>query len=223
MGYLSMAEWNIPEEVLGRAVFAPLGGIVEIGAVAATGAWSLQDASVGAFGSARQNDVARLLGVVQEVGNFGEATMGIFDGLGYLREHPVGAPSMLMWSSMYEEMSPRLEEPDAVRRMSRMGAELQLTRFLQALVNAAIARGPGAARGAPLIADALHIAVGLVGRAMDEDRGSVREAHAVFRTWRVAFLADLLLPDSAARPDARALFREYAHALDASLGEHSAQ
>lgn len=214
-----MPEWDIPEDVLGRAVFAPLGGVVEIGAVAATGAaWSLRDASVGAFGSARQNDVARLLGVVQEVGDFGEATMAIFDGLGYLREHPVGAPSMLMWSSMYEEMPSRLEEPDAVRRMSRTGADLQLTRFLQALVNAAIARGPGVARGAPLVAEALRIAVGLVGGAMDEGHGSARGARNVLRMWRVAFLAELLLPDSAARPEARVLFREYAHALEESLG-----
>lgn len=213
-----MPEWNIPEDVLGRAVFAPLGGIVEIGAVVATGARSLREVSVGAFGSARQNDVARLLGVVQEVGDFGEATMGIFDGLGYLREHPVGAPSMLMWSSMFEEMSSRLEEPDAVRRMSRAGADLQLTRFLQALVNAAIARGPGVARGAPLVAEALRIAVGLVGGAMDEGHCFVRGARTVLRMWRVAFLADLLLPDSAARPAARVLFREYAHALEESLG-----
>lgn len=143
--------------------------------------------------------------------------MGIFDGLGYLREHPVSAPPMLMWSSMYEEMSPRLEEPDAVRRTSRMGADLQLTRFLQALVNAAIARGPEVARGAPLIAEALRIAVGLVGGAMDEDHGSARGARTVLRMWRVAFLADLLLPNSPARPDARVLFREYGHALDALL------
>ncbi|MGW7086440.1 hypothetical protein ACWGH2_23475 [Streptomyces sp. NPDC054871] len=222
MDYLSMPEWNIPEDVLGRAAFAPLGGIVEIGAVAATGAWSLQDASVSAFGSARQNDVVRLLAVVQEVGDFEEATMEIFDGLGYLREHPVGAPSMLMWSSVYEEVSPRLEEPDAVRRMSRMGADLQLTRFLQALVNAAITRGPGVTRGAPLIAEALRIAVGLAGGAMDEDPDSARGASAVFRMWRVTFLADLLLPSSPARPDARVLFREYGHALEQLLGAPSA-
>ncbi|MEV2250201.1 hypothetical protein AB0I94_06450 [Streptomyces sp. NPDC050147] len=216
-----MPEWDIPEDALGRAVFGPLGGIVEIGAVAATETWSPQEASVDELGSTRRDDVARLLEVIKEVGDFGGPVMEIFDELGYLRAHPVSAPAMLMWSSVYEDVSPRLGEPDTVRRMSRVGADLQLTRFLQALVNAAIARGPGVARGAALIAEALRIAVGLVGGALDEGPDSARGAMTVYRMWRVAFLADLLLPDSPARPDARALFREYAHALDALLGAPS--
>lgn len=56
---------------------------------------------------------------------------------------------------------------------------------------------------------------------MDEGHGSARGARTVLRMWRVAFLADLLLPDSPARPDARVLFREYGHALDALLGAPS--
>ncbi|MER5255659.1 MULTISPECIES: hypothetical protein [unclassified Streptomyces] len=215
---MSMPEWNISEEVLGRAVFAPLGGIIEIGAVAATETWSLRDASVGGFVAARQHDVARVLEVVREAGDFGDATMEILDGLGYLREHPVSAPSLLMWSSVYEDVSPRLEEPDSVRRMSHVGADLQLTRFLQALVNAAIARGPEVERGAALIAEALRIAAELVSGTSDDTVGSTPAT--VLRMWRVAFLADLLLPNSPARPDARSLFREYGHALDALLGTH---
>ncbi|MEV0116391.1 hypothetical protein AB0H77_24585 [Streptomyces sp. NPDC050844] len=212
---MSKAGWNISESVLGRSVFGPLGGIVEIGAVAATGSWSLADASVGAFVSARRDEVTRLLEVIREVGNFSTPTMDIFDELGYLRDHSVAAPSLLMWSSVYEDVSPRLEEPDAVRRMSRMGADLQLTRFLQALVNAAIARDPEASRGAELIAEALRIAVGLADGALDGD--PVTAQRNVFRMWRVSCLADLLLPDSPARPDARTCFREYAHVLERML------
>ncbi|MEV8317631.1 hypothetical protein AB0Q95_26020 [Streptomyces sp. NPDC059900] len=207
-------KWDIPEEILARSVFGPLGGIVEIGAVAATGTWDLADVSVREFVSRRQGDITRLLEVVQEVGGFGEPVMGIFDDLGYAREHPVEAPSLLLWSSGYEEVSDRFDQPDAVRRMSRVGADLQLTRFLDAMVEAAIAHGTDVARGAPLIAEALQIAVVLVGPALDGAHGDV----TALRMWRVAHLAGLLLPDSPAAPEARALFRDYGHALDAVLG-----
>ncbi|MEU6760879.1 hypothetical protein ABZ916_00015 [Streptomyces sp. NPDC046853] len=215
---MSTPKWDIPEEILARSVFGPLGGIVEIGAVAATGTWELADVSVGGFVAARRGGVARLLGVVREVGGFGELVMGIFDELGYAREHPVEAPSLLLWSSGYEDVSSQFEQPAAVRRMCHVGAELQLTRFLDAMVEAAIVRGHEAARGAPLIAEALHIAVGLVGTALDGAHG----VGTVLRMWRVAHLAGLLLPDSPARPEARTLYREYGHALDAVLGENRA-
>lgn len=203
------------ESVLGRAVFGPLGGIIEIGAVAATGTWSLADVSVGEFVSERRDDVTRLLETIRDIGDFTEPVMAIFDELGYARDHAVAAPSLLLWSSGYEEVSSRLEDPVAVRRMSRLGADLQLTRLLQALVDAAIARGPEVARGAELIAEVLRIATGLVVGASDGDAAARRE---VFRMWRVAFLADLLLPDSPARPEARTRYREYGHALEEMLG-----
>lgn len=217
--------YDVPEETLARSVFGPLGGIVEIGAVAAAGSWDLADVSVGGFVAGRQGDVGRLLEVVRRVGDFGEPVMGIFDELGYLREHPVEAPSLLLWSSGYEDVRGRFDQPDAVRRMSRLGADLQLTRFLQALITAAIARGPDVARAAALVAEALRIAAGLVGSALDEEPGGTAHgatAMTVLRMWRVAHLADLLLPTSPAGPEARALFREYAHALDAALGAHGA-
>ncbi len=204
------------ESVLGRAVFGPLGGIIEIGAVAATGTWSLADVSVGDFVSQRQDDVTRLLETIRDVGDFTQPVMALFDELGYTRDHPVAAPSLLMWSAGYEEVSARLEEPAAVRRMSRVGADLQLARLLQALVDAAIARGPEVARGAGLIAEALRIATGLVAGALDGDADTA--TRAVYRMWRVAFLAGLLLPDSSARPEARPRFREYGHALEHLLG-----
>ncbi|MEU3739223.1 hypothetical protein AB0E78_19310 [Streptomyces sp. NPDC032198] len=82
-----------------------------------------------------------------------------------------------------------------MRPTRRMGADLQLTRSLQALVNAAIARGLDVARGAGLVAEALRITVGLVGGARDEGPGPAHGAHTVLRMRPVAFLADLPLPD----------------------------
>ncbi|MFF3640546.1 hypothetical protein [Streptomyces sp. NPDC002564] len=212
---MSQVEWDISESVLGRSVFGPLGGIVEIGAVAATGTWALPDASVVSFVSAHRSEVNRLLDVIREAGDFGGPTMGIFDELGYLRDHPVEVPSLLMWSSLYEDVSPRLSEPAAVRRMSRAGADLQLTRMLQELVNAAIARGPEVAWGAPLVAEAVRIGVGLVAGALDDDHATA--PRTVFKMWRTGFLADLLLPDSPAHPEARPRFRAYGHALEELL------
>ncbi|MGW6025655.1 hypothetical protein [Streptomyces sp. NPDC055099] len=220
--------YDVPEQTLARSLFGPLGGIIEIGAVAAAGTWELADVSVGDFVAGRRGDVVRLLEVVRWVGDFGEPVMGIFDELGYLREHPVEASSLLLWSSGYEDVRGPFDQPHAVRRMCRLGADLQLTRFLQALITAAIARGPEVPRGAALIAEAIQIAAGLVGRALEgEDdepggpggpaRGAA--AMAVLRIWRVAHLADLLLPDSPAHPKARPLFRAYGHALEELLGE----
>ncbi|MEV7197877.1 hypothetical protein AB0N81_39700 [Streptomyces sp. NPDC093510] len=209
------APWGVPEHLFARSVFGPLGGIVEIGAVAATGTWSLTDTSVGVLAATHRDDVARLLELIREIGDFGAPAMEIFDDLGHLREHPVHVSSLLLWSSGYEDVSPELEEPAAVRRMSRTGADLQLAQFLQALTEAVIARGPDASRGAELIAEAVRIAVGLLAGALDDD--PVTAPKTAFRLWRVAFLNDLLLPGSPAHPDARRRFREYGHALETLL------
>ncbi|MFI1679880.1 hypothetical protein [Streptomyces sp. NPDC020607] len=200
------------QSVLAREIFGPLGGLVEIGAVVSAGSWSLADVSVGAFVDGRREHLARVLALIRDIGEFDPDTMLIFDELGYARDHPVAVPSLLLSSGGYEEVSPRLGEPGAVRRMSRMGADLQLTRYLQALVNAAIARGADAAEGAPLVREALGIAVRITGDAPEPG------AATVFAMWRVAFLAEILRPDSAARPDARDAFRQYAHALEDALG-----
>ncbi|MFD6436829.1 DUF5959 family protein [Streptomyces venezuelae] len=207
---------DIPEHLLARAIFGPLGGIVEISAVAATGTWSLTDASPAGFATAHRTQVTRLRELVQRIGEFSDATLAILDDLGYLNEHSVQAPSLLMWSSAYEDVSSPLEAAEVVRRMSRTGADLQLTRFLQALTEAAIARGRNVAHGAELIAEAVRIAVGLLAGALD-DSDPLTAQRTSFRTWRTAHLTDLLLPNSPARPEARPRFREYAHALDALL------
>ncbi|MFF3408326.1 hypothetical protein ACFYW8_19370 [Streptomyces sp. NPDC002742] len=204
----------LPESAYAREVFSTLGGIVEIGAVVATGAWAVADASVGSLVSARRAEIDRLLAVVRALGGFSDASMAVVDELGCLREHEVTAPSLLLWSGCIEEISPRLtelERPSAVRRMCRMGADLQLAHFLQALVTASIAGGTEAARGAERVAEALTIAVAL---ADDSGRSGAADT---FRAWRVAFLPGVLRPDSSAPEYGRAGFRAYAHALEELL------
>ncbi|MFC4470804.1 hypothetical protein ACFPH6_40995 [Streptomyces xiangluensis] len=205
-----MSENAIPitDELLAREVFGPLGGIVEIGAVAAQGGWDPSDASVGVFVSHRQSEVDRLLGEIRDLGNFGSDVMAIVDEVGWLADHQVTPPSLLMWSGILEEISPRLSEPATIRRMCRMGADLQLTRFLQALVSLAVARSPEVERGAVRIVEAMHMAIGLVGN------GDRITAETVFRMWRIAFLPGIFSPQSSAPESGRTGFRAYARVLE---------
>ncbi|MES5823641.1 hypothetical protein [Streptomyces sp. RG80] len=82
-------ERPVPEHVLARSVIAPLGGLLEVGAVTATGTWSLSDASVGAYVERRRSEVDRLLAGIHTVGGFGPVFMAVLDELGYLRDHEV--------------------------------------------------------------------------------------------------------------------------------------
>lgn len=202
------------EEALARAVFGPLGGVVEVGAVNSTGTWRLADVSVGAFVALRQDDVDRALDGIRSVCRFSDAVMTIVDELGYLREHEVSAAFMLLWSGGITGVPQPLEEledPDAVRRMCRMGADLQLTSFLQALVTAAVAAETEARRGAAQVAEILAAACRLAdpaGRSAPAD---------VFRMWRVAHLPGILRPDSPAPEWGRAGYRAYDRALEELL------
>ncbi|NUP20467.1 MAG: hypothetical protein HOZ81_31170 [Streptomyces sp.] len=82
---------------------------------------------------------------------------------------------------------------------------------MDALAGAAIVRVPGVERGAPLVVAAVRSAIAL----LDPHRGcSVSD---VFRMWRVAFLPDVLRPDSPTPEVARAGVRAYAHALEGVL------
>lgn len=202
----------VPESVLAREVFGPLGGIVEIGAVSATGTWSVGAASVGELVSRRRDEVGRLLDLVRDIGGFSPATMAIADELGYLREHEVTAPALLLWSGAVEGIPPRLEDleqRDVVRRMCHMAADVQMTYLLQALVTAAIVSGGDVRQGAARIVDALALASGLA-----DETGRTAPA-LVFRMWRVAHLPALLRPDAGTPEQGKAAFRAYDQALEA--------
>lgn len=220
---------------MARAVFAALGGVVEIGAVRATGTWLLPDVSVRAFLEPRQDDLRRLLEGVRVVGRFSGAVMAIADELGYFADHDVPAASLLLWSEEITgvpEPPERLEEPELVRRMCRIGADLQLTRLLQALVTAALAAGTEPGEGATGIAMILRVSCGLAdpGRAgntyADPGCGGLTSAEPghtgltpadVHRTWRVAHLPAILHPAADPPEWGKAGYRAYDAALERLL------
>ncbi|MFJ7176886.1 hypothetical protein ACIQXA_10880 [Streptomyces massasporeus] len=181
-------------EPLGRAIFAPLGGIVEIGAVRSTGTWQLAGLSVGDFLAPRQEDLRRLLEGVRVVGRFSVEVMAIADELGYFADHEVSAASLLLWSrgiTGVPQPPERLAAPEPVRRMCRIGADLQLTRLLHGLVDAALAAGSEPGEGTAGIAEILRVACGLA----EPGRERITPAD-VHRMWRVAHLPGILHPAS---------------------------
>ncbi|MFB7332536.1 hypothetical protein ACFC00_12890 [Streptomyces adustus] len=200
-----------------RTVFAALGGVVEIGAVNHTGTWDLADVSVGDFLAPRGDEVARIMTAVRTIGRFAAPVMAVADELGYLREHPVTAEFLLLWSAGIawvpepSEDLACLKDPRAVRRMCRMGADLQLTRLLDASVTAGIAAGVAAEEGGGL-------AVGIVRDACDlvDDAGR-STPEGVFRMWRVANLPDILRPDAGAPEYGKAGYRAYDAELERLL------
>ncbi|WP_327317253.1 hypothetical protein [Streptomyces sp. NBC_01235] len=215
---LKLRDWvtgdPLREDRLARGVFAPFGGVVEIGAVNATRTWRLPEVSVEAFVERRQGDVTRVLDGVRSVCRFGDAGMAVADELGYLREHEVPAPSLLLWSAGLTgvpEPVEKLEDPVLVRRMCRMGADLQLTAFLDALINAAVAGGTAPRSAAGEIVDVLAAACRL---AEDGGESGPRD---VFRMWRVARLPGILRPGSDAPEWGKAGLRAYDEALEERL------
>ncbi|MGW2786583.1 hypothetical protein ACWC3X_36075 [Streptomyces populi] len=198
-------------------MFAALGGVVEIGAVNRTGTWDLADVSVGDFLAPRGEEVARIMAAVRTIGRFDDPVMAVADELGYLREHPVTPEFLLLWSAGVAwvpesaEDPAYLRDPEVVRRMCRMGADLQLTKLLDALVTAGVAAGVDAGEGGRLVAEVVRIACDLVD---DAGRGT---PEGVFRTWRVANLPDVLRPDAGAPEHGKAGCRAYDAELERLL------
>ncbi|SBT88601.1 hypothetical protein GA0115233_1003123 [Streptomyces sp. DI166] len=202
------------ETMHARAVFGPLGGVVEVGAVNSTGTWRLADVSVGDYLVRRRTDVELLMEGIRSVCGFSDDAMRIVDELGRFRDHEVPAAFLLLWSggiTGVPQPLERLEEPPMVRRMCRMAADLQLTLFLQALITAAVAAGTDPRQGAPKVAEVLGIASELAdatGRSAPAD---------VFRMWRVAHLPGILRPESDAPESGKAGFRDYDGLLETLL------
>ncbi|MDX3538625.1 hypothetical protein PV721_30640 [Streptomyces sp. MB09-01] len=190
------------ETTLVREVFGPLGALVECGA-------ALESVSVGAFVARHRGELDRVLDVVRRLGGFHAESMDVMDGLGYLREHDVPPVTLLMWSGCIEEHTPDLGAPETVRRMARMGADLQLAHLLQALVGVAALRGDDDVESpAREIAEVIG-AVCVWGGA-----GGGRSLHEVVLVWRVAFLPGLLMPSSGSPEPFKRRLRAYAHALE---------
>ncbi|MFE1286510.1 hypothetical protein [Streptomyces sp. NPDC058751] len=174
-----------------------------------TGTWDLADVSVGDFLAPRGGEVARIMAAIRTIGRFDDPVMAISEELGYLREHPVTPEFLLLWSAgvawdpeSSEDLA-YLKDPRVVRRMCRMGADLQLAHLLDALVTAGIAAGVDAEEGGNLTAGIVRIACELVG---DAGRST---PEGVFRMWRVAELPDILRPGSGAPEPGKAGYRAY--------------
>ncbi len=196
-------------ELLAREVFGPLGGVVEIGAVNATGTWRLADVSLGDFLDGRGAEVDVLLAGVRSACAFDGTTMSIAWDLGWLRPHDVTAASLLLWSGGLTGVPAELESPAVVRHMCQVGADLQLTRLLHASVTAAVTARTEAKRGA---------------RTGGRTDGGLRplgwpRPSDVLRLWRVAHLVYVLRPGSDASDAGRSAFRAYEHVLTATFGD----
>lgn len=197
--------------MLARSVIAPLGGLLEIGAVTATGTWDLAGASLGAFLAEREGELTRVLAGVRGLCAFGPVFTTVADELGFFSDHEITAPSLLLWSGGVEGVRPGLEHPTAVRRTCRTGADLQLTELLHALVTAALVAGTGAVSGARELAGVLSLATGLA-----DGTGHCTPATA-FRAWRLRHLVPVLRPDSGAPESGKEGFRAYERAMDAVI------
>ncbi|MGY5005205.1 hypothetical protein [Streptomyces griseus] len=201
--------FEVAEESLGREIFGPLGGIVELGAVTEAGADNpLRNVSVTDFVSRHQKELNETIIEIQRIGNFDSTTMAIIGELGWNQSHEITAPSLLLWSGGIEEFSPQLERASSVQRMLRAGSDLQMTRLLHALVGAAVARNQIAAVSCPMIARILKNAATLLGIDRDD------AAQFTFRMWRTAFLPGILMPSTHVSETARKVYREFAHELE---------
>ncbi|MET9902803.1 hypothetical protein [Streptomyces sp. NPDC006446] len=206
----------VSETGLGYDVFAPLWGLLELGAVAESGARALRDVSLADFVAAHRIDIDRLLGLVRDIGGFRPETMAIFERQGGWNDgREVTAEYLTIYSGCIESYSPEIDDPAALRRMVHMGRDLQLVTFMDALVGTATARGPGPDTAVPLVVDAVRTAGSLLGVQRE------RAAADTFRMWRVTFLPGILRPDSSSSAEAKALFRAYAHGLEDAVDPYT--
>ncbi|NED00296.1 hypothetical protein G3I55_01270 [Streptomyces sp. SID6648] len=200
---------EISEEAVGREVFGPLGGIVELGAVVDAGpARSLKSVSVAEFAARHREGLNRIALDIQKVENFDSTTMAILDELGWYHDHEITAPSLLLRSGGIEEFSPQLENAESVQRMLRAGSDLQMTHLLHALVGAAVFRNETMESPAPRIVDTVRNAANLL-RVDPNDA-----ARLTFRMWRTAFLPSILMPSTHASVTTRKLYRKLALELE---------
>ncbi|MFJ3235455.1 hypothetical protein [Streptomyces sp. NPDC086787] len=185
-----------------------------VGALNATGTWSLADVSVAAFVDSRRAEVDRLFAGVCSVCRFGDRAPAVVDEYGWFSARDVSAAELLLWSggiTGVPDPLAELEEPRAVRRMCRMAADLQLTAFLDELLGVAVAAGTAADEGAPRGADILRVACALA------DPTGRSTPLQVFRMWRMARLPRLLRPGAGASESAQAGHRAYDEALEELL------
>lgn len=173
---------------------------------------SLRDVSLADFVAARRGELDGILETVRVIGDFSADTMSVFERQGGWNEGREVSPEYLtMYSGCVEGYPPDTDDPAVLRRMVRMGGDLQTTALLDALVGTATVRGPGLPEAPRLVVDALRGAGALLG---GDGEQLARDA---FRMWRVAHLTHTLRPDAPAPPEMKEMLRAYAHALEGLL------
>lgn len=197
-----------------RELFAPLGAVVAVGALNATGTWSFADVSVGEFLEGRRQQWDGLFAAVCSLCAFdGDEARAIADEMGYFRDYDLSAPLLVLWSAGVTGVESLHDpSPSVVRRMCRMAADLQLTEFLDMLVAVALDAGTDAATGVPQVTEILTAAC-----ALADPAGNVTP-HDVHRMWRVARLPSVLRPDSPTPDHVKAGLRSYDGTLEELLG-----
>ncbi|MFR9726034.1 hypothetical protein ACL02R_22095 [Streptomyces sp. MS19] len=203
----------VSETTLGHDIFGPLWAAVDVGSVRAAGR-PVTTVSPAAFAEARGDVLARVLELVRRIGRFQPGTMAIFHEAGWpgARNADEAGLYLLLHAGAIEDYPPDMADPAVVDRMLGMGGDLVLTAFLHALVGAAGVRGGGLAENVPLVAEAVRLVAGLLGRDGD---AALRDT---FRMWRVAHLPGILRPDAPTPAAAKATCRAYAHALGDAIG-----
>ncbi|WAZ23390.1 hypothetical protein STRCI_004731 [Streptomyces cinnabarinus] len=211
-----MTERHAPISETGLAydVFAPLWGILELAAVTASGMRPLRDVSLADFVGAHRGEVDGILETVRGIGDFSADTMSIFERQGGWNDGREVTPEyLMMYSGCIEGYPPDTDDPVVLRRMVRMGGDLQTAALMNALVGTATVRGPGLAEAPGLVLEAVRGAGALLG---GDGEQVVRDA---FRMWRVAHLPGVLRPDAPAPPAVKDRLRAYAHALESLIDD----
>ncbi|MGC5290458.1 hypothetical protein [Micromonospora sp. DT231] len=207
-----------PSEVsLGYDIFAPLWGLLQLGAAREWDGTSPFRPVFLAFVTARRDSLARLLSAVQAVGDLSDQTVAIFEEQGgWSDADPEFVPdqlgaSLLTYSGFLAEYPLDLADATTVRRAIDAGTDLQLVNLLQGLVGAALVRGPAVRSAAPLVVESMRAAAEVIGAAA----GSVLAS--VVSSWRIAHLSPALRPDSNMSEARRARLRALALQVESRL------
>ncbi|WP_433126612.1 hypothetical protein ACQPWW_27905 [Micromonospora sp. CA-240977] len=207
-----------PSEVsLAYDIFAPLWGLLQLGAAREWDGTSAFRPVFLAFVTARRDGLARLLTRIQAVGALADPTMVIFEEQGgWSDDDPEFVPdqlgaSLLMYSGFVAEYPLDFADADTVRRVINAGTDLQLVNLLQGLVGAALVRGPEVRSAAPLVVESMRI----VAEVIAADTGPLLAK--VVSSWRIAHLPPALRPDSNMSEARRARLRALALQVEADL------
>ncbi|MEU8088994.1 hypothetical protein AB0B57_35935 [Micromonospora sp. NPDC049101] len=207
-----------PSEVsLAYDIFAPLWGLLQLGAVREWDGASAFRPLFLEFVTARRDSLARLLTGIQAVADLSDDTMAIFEKQGgWSDDDPDFVPdqlgaSLLMYSGFVAEYPLDFADADTVRRVIDAGTDLQLVNLLQGLVGAALVRGPEVRSAASLVAESMGIAAEII--AVDAGPALANTV----RSWRIAHLAPAVRPDSNMSEARRARLRALALQVESSL------